>query len=153
MSHLKNLLDTALRFHHTPAHSLTKHIAEEQYFAAIRKMQGLPAIPKIVCLCGSTKFMSAFEKANYEETMMGNIVLTVGALPNSVHIGLSVGEKTKLDELHKRKIDLADEVFVLNVGGYTGESTRSEIAYAVKQSKPIRWLEDSDQVHQLALAL
>ena len=89
--------------------------------------------PKIVTLCGSTRFYTEFQKINYELTMTGVIVLTVGFYPHSMSIahGKTVGctaeEKILLDELHKRKIDLSDEIFVLNVDGYIGESTRSEI--------------------------
>lgn len=104
--------------------------------------------PRIVCLCGSTRFYEAFQQANYSETMAGRIVLSVGFYPHSSAIhghGEGVGhnsvEKVALDELHKRKIDLADEVFVLNVGGYIGESTRSEIEYALAHDKPVRYLE------------
>ena len=46
-----------------------------------------------------------------------------------------------LDDMHKRKIDMADEIFVINVGGYIGESTRSEIKYAQATGKPVRYLE------------
>lgn len=103
--------------------------------------------PKIVCLCGSTKFYDAFQKANYEETMKGNIVLSVGFYPHSSgqahgeEIGISPEQKEALDELHKRKIDLADEVLILNVGGYIGESTKSEMMYANEKGKALRWLE------------
>ena len=104
------------------------------------------ARPKIICLCGSTRFKAEFETANRLETFRGNIVLSVGCFPY-VDLGASpeeiLGEKTKaeLDELHKRKIDLADEVLVINVSGYVGKSTRSEIEYARAKGKPIRWLE------------
>jgi cell division protein FtsB len=57
--------------------------------------------------------------------------------------GCTPEQKIALDELHKRKIDLADEVLVLNVGGYIGESTRSEIEYARKLGKPVRYLESA----------
>jgi hypothetical protein len=57
------------------------------------------------------------------------------------HIGITPEDKERLDDLHKRKIDLADEVFVLNKDGYIGSSTRSEIDYATKFKKPIRYLE------------
>lgn len=101
--------------------------------------------PRIVCLCGSTRFYDAFQRANYEETMAGRIVLTVGFYPHAnVHhegAGCTPEQKIALDELHKRKIDLADEILVLNVGGYIGESTLSEIAHASATGKPIRWLE------------
>lgn len=101
--------------------------------------------PTIVCLCGSTKFMAAFKKANLDFTLSGQIVLTVGADKSDLELlqegTLTEDIKVRLDELHKRKIDLADEVFVLNVGGYIGESTRSEIEYAKLHEKPIRYLE------------
>jgi hypothetical protein len=106
-----------------------------------------PDRPRIVCLCGSTRFYDAFQKANYDETMAGRIVLSVGFYPHTpgANHGEGVGhdsaEKVALDELHKRKIDLADEVLVLNVGGYVGSSTKSEIDYAIEHKKPIRWLE------------
>jgi hypothetical protein len=103
-------------------------------------------MPKIICLCGSTRFYEYFQKANYEFTMAGNIVLSVGFYPHaqkqmhSEDVGCTAEQKIALDELHKRKIDLADEVYVLNVDGYIGESTRSEIQYAEKLGMPIRYL-------------
>jgi hypothetical protein len=118
------------------------------------KMQGLdkqklfmPSFPKIVCLCGSTRFMEAFQAANLNETIQGHIVLSVGCNTKSdaeLFGGNQFNQtelKRQLDDLHKRKIDLADEVLVLNVGGYVGESTRSEIEYAQAQGKPVRYLE------------
>jgi hypothetical protein len=106
-------------------------------------------MPKIVCLCGSTRFYEAFMQANYEETMAGRIVLSVGffmhrADTHNESVGCTPEQKIGLDELHKRKIDLADEVIVLNVGGYIGESTRSEIEYAQRLGMPIRYLEGAE---------
>jgi len=105
-------------------------------------------MPRIVCLCGSTRFWREFQKASLRETMEGRIVLSIGAASGTDddHFGnLPPGEyariKAELDELHKRKIDLADEVLVLNVGGYIGESTRSEVDYALAHNKSVRWLE------------
>lgn len=69
---------------------------------------------------------------------------------DKAHVGDKEGVKTLVDEVHKRKIDLADEVFVVNVGGYIGDSTRSEVAYAVAQGKPIRWLEPHVKRQKLA---
>lgn len=105
--------------------------------------------PDIVCLCGSTRFYDAFQQANYDLTMQGHIVLSVGFYPHAKAehghgegVGHDSAEKVALDELHKRKIDLADEVFVLNVDGYIGESTRGEIEYAEKIGRPVRYLEE-----------
>ena len=98
--------------------------------------------PIIVCLCGSGRFRDAFNKAEFDETLKGKIVLTIGCNTHDIARTKDLEHyKPMLDELHLRKIDLADEVFVLNVGGYIGESTRNEIKYAKLTSKPIRYLE------------
>jgi hypothetical protein len=104
-------------------------------------------MPRIVCLCGSTKFKDAFIKANFDYTLNGYIVLTVGCFPHSDNNSspeqsLGVDLKNKLDELHKRKIDLSDGIFVLNVGGYIGSSTKSEIEYAISTGKNVKYLEE-----------
>ncbi len=101
---------------------------------------------KIVCLCGSTRFGDAFQEANLRETVAGHIVLSIGCCLRSDH-ELWPDEQTreelkrKLDALHLDKIELADEILVLNVGGYIGESTASEIDHARAQGKPVRYLE------------
>jgi hypothetical protein len=97
--------------------------------------------PTVVCLCGSTRFADAFRNAMREETLAGKIVLTVGLLGHAEGIDMEGPVKKMLDELHLRKIDLADEVLVLNVGGYVGYSTGKEIAYAHANGKPVRYLE------------
>ncbi len=98
--------------------------------------------PRIVCLCGSTDFMQAFQVANLQETLEGKIVLSVGCDTKSdAMLDLGPDVKTCLDELHLRKIDLADEILVLNVGGYIGTSTSREICYANEHGKFARWLE------------
>ena len=99
--------------------------------------------PRIVVLCGSTRFPDAWRDATRAESLEGRIVLSVGVM---IHAGAEPirddsPAKVALDELHKRKIDLADEVLVLNVGGYVGASTRSEIEYAIAHGKPVRYLE------------
>lgn len=102
--------------------------------------------PTVVCLCGSTRFSEAFHAANLRETLAGRIVLTIGcdmrsdaALFAEMNDAQRAEIKAKLDELHLRKIDLADEILVLNVDQYVGESTRREIAYAYQHGKRIRW--------------
>src|SRR5262245_2645256 len=103
--------------------------------------------PTIVCLCGSTRFGDAFERANIVETCDGKIGLSVcSTRPDAELFGhlTEIEQNTiriKLAELHRRKIDLADEILVLNVRGYIGDSTRGEIAYALAHGKSIRWLE------------
>ena len=104
--------------------------------------------PIIVTLCGSTRFLEAFQKAQLEKTLEGEIVLTIGSIAKSdaeLFANFSQAEvhrfKSELDELHKRKIDISDYIFVLNVGGYIGESTRSEIDYANKIGVEVRYLE------------
>lgn len=100
--------------------------------------------PIIVCLCGSTRFGDAFREANLKETLAGKTVLSIGCdFKSDQALGLNESDKIRLDELHKRKIDLCDEILVLNVGGYIGNSTRSEIEYAEKLGRRIRYLEDA----------
>lgn len=105
-------------------------------------MQGRP---KIVCLCGSTKFPDAFRDAMKVETLAGRIVLTVGMFGHQEGIDMDGPVKAMLDQLHFRKIDLADEILVLNVNGYVGHSTGNEIQYAREHGKPVRWLELQDR--------
>lgn len=100
--------------------------------------------PRIVCLCGSTRFAEAFHEANLRETLAGQIVLSIGCDTKNDTDLLLAGEitpeqKGMLDRLHLSKIDLADEILVLNVGGYVGRSTAREISYAAQQGKRIRW--------------
>jgi len=97
--------------------------------------------PIVVTLCGSIRFKQAFLDANFNETMAGNIVLSVGGLERDERFTLTEEQQRMLGELHKRKIDISDEIFVLNVGGYIGKSTQSEIKYAQQQGKNVRFLE------------
>lgn len=104
--------------------------------------------PTIVCLCGSTRFWREFQRQGLNETMAGRIVLSIGAASGTddEHFGNLSNEeyhrvKAMLDELHLRKIDLADEVLILNVDGYVGDSTRRELEYAKSLCKPVRFLE------------
>src|SRR5258708_1447953 len=97
--------------------------------------------PTIVCLCGSTRFSEAFGQFNLKETLAGNIVLSIGCeWHGDQALGLTEADKEHLDELHLRKIDLADEILVLNCDDYVGESTKREITYAKEHGKRVRWL-------------
>ncbi len=97
--------------------------------------------PIVVTLCGITKFKEAYTTAMKEETLKGKIVLTCGLFAHADREELTEEEKEMLDELHKRKIDLSDEIIVLNVGGYIGSSTQSEIDYAIENGKYVSYLE------------
>jgi hypothetical protein len=97
---------------------------------------------KIITLCGSTKFKKEFITEQKRLTLEGNIVISVGLFGHSGDSEVwSETTKPMLDDMHKRKIDLADEIFVINVGGYIGSSTRSEIEYAEDTNKPVVYLE------------
>jgi hypothetical protein len=96
--------------------------------------------PKVVCLCGSTRFREAFASAHYTEGHTGNIVLTVYCYKNDPCCKGPEDWK-RLDALHKHQIDMADEILVLNVDGYIGDSTKNEVLYATLQNKGVRWLE------------
>ena len=97
---------------------------------------------KVITLCGSTKFKEEYLEAQKRLTLEGNIVISVGLFGHNGDDEVwTEGTKAMLDDMHKRKIDMADEIFVINVGGYIGESTRSEIAYAKSQGIAVRYLE------------
>lgn len=97
---------------------------------------------KVITLCGSTKFKEQFIQAQKELTLQGNIVISVGLFGHSGDNEVWIeGTKEMLDDMHKRKIDMADAIYVINVGGYIGSSTKSEIEYAKQQSKEVYYLE------------
>ena len=98
---------------------------------------------KVITLCGSTRFKDQFIEAQKRLTLEGNIVISVGLFGHSGDYEVwSEGTKEMLDDMHKRKIEMADEIFVINVGGYIGSSTRSEIEYAKRTGKAVRYLEE-----------
>lgn len=103
--------------------------------------------PKTVCFCGSTRFAQTFMIERWKLEKKGIITLGINILPDGYfegenhHGAEQEGVKDILDELHKRKIDISDEVVILNIDGYIGESTRSELEYAQSIGKPIKYLE------------
>ena len=107
---------------------------------------------KVVTLCGSTRFKDEFMKVQKELTLKGYIVISVGLFGHSgdsevwenMDEGVLTKTKEMLDDMHKRKIDISDEIFVINVGGYIGDSTKSEIEYAIKTGKKVNYLEKID---------
>lgn len=115
---------------------------------ALDGILGLPR-PKIVCLCGSSRFIWYFATIAWQFEKQGYITFGLHLLPanyttekvHADHIAEWEGVSAKMDDLHKRKIDLADEVFIINIGGYIGQSTASEIKYAKSKNKPINYLE------------
>ena len=99
---------------------------------------------KIITLCGSTKFKDEFIREQKRLTLEGNIILTVGLFGHSGDNEVwNEGVKEMMDDMHKRRIDLSDEIFVINKNGYIGESTRSEIEYAIKTNKPVKYMENN----------
>lgn len=105
--------------------------------------------PKVICLCGSTRFTEQMLVKQWELTKQGYVVLSWCALPDwyfqgddKAHVGDQEGVKEIVDEVHLRKIDLADEVFVLNIKRYIGESTAREIKYAQDTGKLVKYSEE-----------
>lgn len=97
----------------------------------------------VITLCGSTKFKEEFLQVQKELTLAGNIVISVGLFGHSGDNEVwNEGTKEMLDDMHKRKIDMADEIFIINVNGYIGESTQNEIEYARQHNKQIKYLEE-----------
>lgn len=96
---------------------------------------------KVITLCGSTRFKEDFERVNRRLTLAGNIVISVGCYGHSGDT-FTDEQKIMLDDIHKRKIDMADAIYVINKNGYIGASTRSEIQYALRTGKQIIYMED-----------
>lgn len=94
---------------------------------------------KVITLCGSTKFKQEFLNVNKWLTLQGNVVISVGLFGQVDNEPILIEEKDLLDKVHFAKIDLADEIFVIDVNGYIGNSTRNEIEYSTKQGKNIRY--------------
>ena len=104
------------------------------------EMMYAPKIYKVITLCGSTKFKKQFEETIKELTLQGNIVISVGCFGHSGDNEVwTDGVKEMLDDMHKRKILMANEIYVIDVDGYIGESTRSEIEFAKSKNIPIRY--------------
>ena len=100
---------------------------------------------KVIALCGSTKFEAEFAEVNQRLTMQGCVVISLGmfSLPNLTDYDWTVDSsdmKGRLGRVHFQKIRMADEVYIVGPGGYLGESTRREIAYAESLGKPVRYL-------------
>jgi len=97
---------------------------------------------KVITLCGSTRFKDEFMGVQKRLTLEGNIVISVGLFGHSGDNEVWIeGTKEMLDDMHLRKIDMADEIYVINVDGYIGTSTRNEIEYAKRTGKVVRYLE------------
>ena len=96
----------------------------------------------VITLCGSTRFKEQYLEAQKRLTLGGNIVISVGLFGHSGDDEVwTEGTKEMLDDMHLRKIDMADSIYVINVGGYIGESTKREIEYAKKNGKTVQYLE------------
>lgn len=130
----------------------------DEYHGLVRDFGG--DRPVIVCLCGSSRFYDEYQQANFDRTMAGEIVLSIGFYPHAKAehghgegVGHDSTEKVALDELHKRKIDLADYVLVVSdETGYFGGSTLSEIIYANDHGKPVKFAVPASQERFKALA-
>ena len=96
---------------------------------------------KVITLCGSTKFKSAFNHANLMLTLQDKIILQPGCFMHHDIINITDEQKEKLDALHKEKIMMSDCIYVLNVNNYIGSSTKSEIDFAIEHNKPVFYLE------------
>lgn len=95
----------------------------------------------IITLCGSIKFKTEFMKVQEKLTLDGNIVFTPNFF-NNMKDEITIEAKNMLDEMHRQKIDMSNEIYVINFGGYIGESTKSEIEYAKANGKKISYLEN-----------
>ncbi|WP_139489223.1 DUF4406 domain-containing protein [Brevibacillus dissolubilis] len=104
---------------------------------------------KVITLCGSTRFKPQFEQASTALTLQGHVVLTVGFFEKSENIQVTPEQEAMFEKIHLRKIDMADEIFVIDVDGYIGQSTRKEIEYAQAKGMPVNYYSQSDLAGQV----
>jgi RimJ/RimL family protein N-acetyltransferase/uncharacterized protein YkuJ len=98
---------------------------------------------KVITLCGSTKFKKQFEQANAYLTLQGNIVISLAFFEQSEGFEITQEQAELFERLHFRKIDMSDEIFVIDVDGYIGSSTKKEIKYAKEKGKTVRFYSKS----------
>ncbi len=138
-------INMAILPHPRPPKRIEKHDTNNMEDIGARKFS-----PAVICLCGSTRFKEAFDLINMDLTLRGYIVISVGC---SGHVDYPQGakfltsdnnidaySKKMLDKIHFCKIDLADAIMVINVGGYIGSSTRKEINYAEDAGKKVYYM-------------
>ncbi|TCT15622.1 hypothetical protein EDC18_103330 [Natranaerovirga pectinivora] len=99
---------------------------------------------KVITLCGSTKFKEQFEQTNAYLTLQGNIVISLAFFEQSEGFEITQDQAELLGNIHFRKIDISDEIFVINVDGYIGSSTRKEIEYAKEKGKAVSYYTDTE---------
>ena len=106
----------------------------------------------IITVCGSTRFKDAIQLACKELTLAGHIVLAPMVFHHDGDEEITLEQKIQLDNLHKQKINMSDAIYVVNLGGYIGESTYGEIDWASKMKKEIIFLEDIAAPEDVELA-
>jgi hypothetical protein len=151
MSELMRALEESVKLQSHYAHLLNDYDVGRRmtfpnaraWIDRLRETKQIRDIPEVVTLCGSTEYKQEFIEANFRLTMAGKIVISVGWFSHADHqkYAPTPDEKAALDELNLRKIDLSDAIFVINVGGHIGDSTRREIEYARGRGKRIDYLE------------
>lgn len=112
-----------------------------QYYRGDKKVNIDNNKYNIITLCGSIRFKDEFMKVQEKLTLEGNIVLIPNFFNTINKEKIDLGTKKMLDKIHKQKIDISDEIYVINCGGYIGESTKNEIKYAKEMGKRISYLE------------
>lgn len=134
-----DMMKEIIGIHHLSASLNSMPAAADDCILHLRR--AIPeGFPRIITLCGSTLFKSDYEAVMREETLKGHLVISVGLFGHVEGLDMEGDVKKNLDQLHLRKIDLADEVLIINPGDYVGSSTKNEIAYAREQGKPIRFM-------------
>lgn len=98
--------------------------------------------PTIICLCGSTKFKSDFERVAREQTLKGRIVLTLALFSRADGETLDSDQRILLQHLHRHKIKMSDEILVVNRDGYISSSTQSDIEFAQSSGKLVEYMEE-----------
>ena len=105
----------------------------------MKQIQLSDDFPEIITLCGSTRFKKEFLEVQKNLSLEGKIIISFSMFGHADNEPITEKQKKALDQLHFRKIDLSDTIYVIDVEGYIGESTRNEVDYAAKNGKKIRY--------------
>ncbi|MCF6408800.1 hypothetical protein [Pseudalkalibacillus salsuginis] len=103
---------------------------------------------RVITLCGSTKFKKQFREMEASLTLQGHIVISLGFFEQSEGIKITEEQERLFQEIHFKKIDMADEIFVIDVNGYIGNSTNKEIEYALKMNKDVLYYSKGNNINK-----
>lgn len=100
---------------------------------------------KIITICGSSKFKEEILRIDAKLSLEGNIVISLGCFGHADELNLTRKQEAILERVHQEKMNMSDEIFVVNKDGYIGEHTERDIEYAKSRGLKIRYLNEVEE--------